>query len=144
MDSAYNISLVTTYSFSPTTYYIRIYTESTSGIYASNIFLPLTLEVYNCEEQAVDFVDSTDKIIISVAQNSAVPIILDISEKFKSGHTLCPISSYKVTKVVKKISGSNMAAAMLFINMGTSTDPTNDNYFGNLIISKTTTAFTDY
>jgi hypothetical protein len=37
-----------------------------------------------------------------------------------------------------------MAAAMLFIKMGTSTDPTNDYYFGNLIISKTTTAFTDY
>jgi hypothetical protein len=144
MDSAYNISLVTTYSFSPTTYYIRIYTESTSGIYASNIFLPLTLEVYNCKEQSVDFVDSTDKIIISVAQNSAVPIVLDISGKFKSGHTLCPITSFTIKKVVRKSSGYTMASALRYIKMGTLTNPKNENYFGNLIISKTSSAFTDY
>ena len=74
MNSTNFVELLTTASFNTTTYYIRIFTSSTSDLYANNIFLPLTLEVFECTEHNIELVDPDTKIELSFLQNTATPI----------------------------------------------------------------------
>ena len=128
-----NLNIDTSMVYS--TYYIRIYTNTTLDNYAQNLFVPLYFFVYDCSEQTISFVDESNKITIKVDQHSALPTPVSVFEYFVSSESSCPITSFSITSIKENGNYKHLS----FFSMGTSTDSSSSSYWHNLIISSTST-----
>ena len=125
-----SVELLTTAAFSESTYYIRIFSESTSDLYANNYFLPLTLEVYDCSAHAIEYVGN--EIELDYEQGVSTPIYISLVGQFESTHQSCPITSYTVSRVT--------SSSTSWISFGDSTEETDQEYFKNMKITSTANA----
>jgi GDP-D-mannose dehydratase len=122
-----SVELLTTVAYTESISYIRIFSASTSDLYANNYFLPLTHEVYDCSAHTIEYVGS--EIELSYDQSSNTPIYISLSGQFVSTHQLCPITSYTVNKVT----GSSTS----WISFGDSIEEKDQDYFENMKVTST-------
>jgi hypothetical protein len=113
LDGSNNVNVDTSSSFTKTSYYIRIYTASTSSVYASNIFVKMEIEVSNCRSATVTFVDQSNKIVRTYYRNAPTPIIISLGGYFKSSIASCSITSYAIASIKDKSTGASVSSSSI-------------------------------
>ena len=120
-NSTFQIELRTSTSFNHTKFYLRSWTKNTHDTYNLNAFASFEMKMVNCTEQWIDVLDQSEPLQYLIGVNGSTPFSFGIDGKFNtSNEAFCPITQYKIVKILNSETQIEDTSALEFIQIGAS------------------------
>lgn len=115
-----------------------LFVGSMTRFSSSIAYFPVYIRVVDCAQEYMTLLKPTLVENLVFQAKSVREYSLDLSSRFQSEHDRCPITTIQIVKVAHSITGQPLANYTSIMALGTSADPSSDDYFGILTITDIT------